>query len=326
MRKLSLTILTMLAMAGASSALADPIGYAINSRGNFEDDTQVFALWRIDLATGAETYVGWTGAGINYTDIEGLALDSDGNLFGADDDTNSLLRISRSTGAPTPVGGSAGNMGLAEGQMMDFGMTFDCEDRLWVSSEVEQTLYEADPKTGLLSVAGSEGALDAPVTGIAARGDQMFGIGQGSYRESSGGPDLRDAPYLFSIDPESGTADKIGPLGDSEVGLYHNAGLAFDEDGQLWAIVDRRDLNGQDLPSLVLRIDPETGQAEVVSETIVGIESLTIAPPGGCNAASENGDEPAEDEPPFVIPTLNPAGLAFLVLMLAGLAMWRIRA
>ncbi len=310
-------------LLASTAALADPMGYAINSRGNFQDDSQVFALWQINLATGQETYVGWTGAGIIYTDVEGLAFDSQGVLFGADDDTNTLLRISTQTGSATPIGGSNGNMGLPGSQIMDFGMTFDCEGSLWLSSDVRKEFYQADPDTGQLTLVGSAGSLGAPITGLAAWGDEVYGIGQGSHRPDSNGPDLVDSPYLYRIDTDSGTAETIGYLGDS-VGLYHNAGLAFDGDGKLWAIVDRRDINGQDLSSRILRIDPDTGSAQVVAETIVGIESLAITPPGGCDGDPGGNGEPVEGAP-HVVPVFGPGGLLVLLVLLLSVALVRLR-
>jgi len=100
--------------------------------------------------------------------------------------------------------------------------------------------------------------------------------------------------------------------------------LAFDSDGTLWAITDRRNINNRltDEPSQILRIDVNTGTATLVSSTTeVGFESLAIAPPAGC-ATDVHGDGDYAR-----IPALNPVGrlLTIFVLLLAGLVFLRKR-
>src|SRR5690625_2499730 len=65
-------LLTLILMV-SGVAWAQPHGYAVNSRGDFDDDSRVFALWRIDLSSGEAGYVGDTGQG-EFIDVEGLAF------------------------------------------------------------------------------------------------------------------------------------------------------------------------------------------------------------------------------------------------------------
>ncbi|NBD96331.1 MAG: hypothetical protein GVY11_07650 [Gammaproteobacteria bacterium] len=262
----------------------------------------VNALWRIDLATGEAEYVGWTG----YIDLEALALDVEGVLFGADDDTKTLLRVSQVTGLALPLGGIGNrfNMGVALDSSMDFGMAIDCQGGGLVLSEIEQTLFRADLNDGRLSPVGEPGSLGVPLTDIAVYGQDAFGIGVGSNSAQSDA-----APNLYRVDLDTGATELIGPLG-SEVGPYNNAGLAFDDQGQLWAITDRRAIGGGDFPSEILRIDPETGLAEKVAETLVGIESLAIAAPAPCDATVRGA--PRARAVPL-------AGWPVLLLLMAGL-------
>ena len=73
----------------------------------------------------------------------------------------------------------------------------------------------------------------------------------------------------------------------TSISKYDQAGLAFDADGNLWAITDRRIINDKSAanePSEILRIDLETGAATHVWTTReVGFESLAIASPLACN-------------------------------------------
>jgi sugar lactone lactonase YvrE len=297
-------VVLTVALAASVFAWAQPEGFAINSRGYDLDDSRVAALWRIDLQTGDSQYVGWTGR-TGFIDVEGLAFDAQGRLFGADDSTNSLLRIGTSTGSGLAVASESGNMGIPLGQSMDFGMTFTCDGRLLVSSATQENLYWADPDTGLLTAIGNIGA---PIVDLAAVGDRIFGIGLGT--DDSGN---RLAANLYEINPEAPSAEIIGPLGDA-ASPYIQAGLSVDDEGQLWAITDRNSVppSLDRLPSEVLRIDSVTGEATKVAETLVGIESLAISASGGCSRGALTE--------PTAISTLSGPGqwlLALLLLMVA---------
>lgn len=303
------SVLLVVLLAASAFAWAQPHGYSINSRGNMLDDSRVFALWRIDLATGEETYIGWTGQG-DFIDIEGLAFSPDERLFGADDSTHTLVRIGTSTGTAVPVGGASPNMGIPTGTSMDFGLTFTCEGELLASSAGEETLYRADPDSGELELVGE---LDVPIVDMASIGETIYGIGLGT---DGDGNSL--APNLYRIDAEAPEAELIGPLGSS-ASPYIQAGLAADGDGNLWAITDRNRIGGSssELPSEILQVDPDSGSATRVAETIVGIESLAIAPPGDCDRGGPVSPE--------AIPLLSSTTRWLLVLALGGLAVFQLR-
>lgn len=293
------------AMTAACSLWADPIGYSVNSRGVDRDDQRVNALWRINLSSGEAEYVGWT----SFIDLEALAFSPDSLLYGADDESNTLVRVSTVTGLAQPVGGANNrfNTGLLPlNRKLDFGMSFTCDGELFVVSDVEQSLFLADLESGSLRLIGASGALGAPITDIAVRGSDVYGIGVGL---SSDGQSA--SPNLYRIDLQTPSAELIGPLG-LEAAPYNNAGLSFDEAGKLWAITDRRAVGGRDLASQVLLIDTESGNATLVSESIIGLESLAIAPPSQCD---RDAGQPAPAEP---IPIMSKSGLAvFIFLTLA---------
>ena len=312
----------VLAVTLTASALlcAQPFGYSINSRGDFSDNTRVFALWRVNLADGGVEYIGWTGQG-DFTDIEGLAFDSEERLFGIDDDQNALLRIGTSTGNAIAVGGAVGNTGIPIGTTMDFGMTFACDGELLVSSAATSELFLADVETGKLERIGDMGVR---IVDLATIGDVIYGIGLGTDRNGN-----TVAPNLYRVDAADGSTELIGALGD-QARPYNQAGLAADADGQLWAITDRNrvfgDSDTEARPSDILRITPETGRAVRVAETIVGIESLAIAPPSQCNSLNgDEGDQNDDDIDAEAVPVMSGTGRWVMVLLLAGLAVWRLR-
>jgi hypothetical protein len=304
----------------AINANGAPWAYSVNSdSGSSNEDS----LYQINLATGEDHRKGELISVTLYDhiDTEGLAFDSDNTLWGIDDATLTLFPINTVSGA-IPFGEIIDvSTVFPSGGANDFGMTFSCDNSLYVTSVITDTLYRIDLD------AGSEeaiGALGANISAIAAIGSptKLYGLGNGQFVSGD-----TDSPDLYSIDASTGAATLIGPLG-SEAGEYNQGGLAFDSDGTLWAITDRRVINGDiaDLSSQILRIDVDTGTATLVSTTSeVGFESLAIGPPTACSITRDTDDE---DEDEFQgIPTLNQSGrlLAIFVLMLAGILTLRRR-
>ncbi len=296
-------------VAVSVSVCAEPFAWAVNSRGNEIDSQRVDALWRVDLANGNAEYIGWTG----FLDLEALALDAQGTLFGADDDTKTLVRVSQISGLAIPVGGvtNRANMGVSALVSFDFGMTLDCAGQAYVVSNTQQSLYLADLETGALTLVGNSGSLGAPITDLAIRGNEAFGIGVGLNADGS-----TAAPELYAINLDDGTAELIGPLG-AAANPYNNAGLAFDAEGTLWAMTDRRAVPGGDFPSEILRIDPATGQAEKVAESIVGFESLAIVPTSGCILGTPDAA--------LGVSTLSRSTLVLLALLAAFIGLVQLR-
>lgn len=286
------------------SGQAAPFAMSVNSDG--PDASTSDSLFLIDLADGSTQLIGKvrpTDNTIN-SDIEGLAFDVEGTLYGVDDADETLLRINTQTGIATSVTGNAFNLQLGSGLIYDFGMTFTCDNTILVSSDQTQTLYSAEIGNPQARVIGATNSLFLPITGIASWGDSVYGIGQGV-------DDIQQTliPNLYSIDPVNGTTSLIGPLGGL-VAPYTDAGLAFDEEGQLWALTDRSNFGPLGSGSELVRIDHETGAAQqVILVDVIGFESLAITAPGGCR--SLNGDGPEG------IPAAGNTGLVLLSLILA---------
>ena len=282
-------------------AHAGPFGYVVNSDSTDPaiPDSHIDNLYRIDLATGTAERLGPTG----FLDIEGLAFGLDDTLYAVDDESKTLLRLSTETGQGTPVSGTQNNLGIPLQMPFDFGMTVGCSGAVLISSDNQAVLLEADiEQDGSAEEIG--GTQQAPLTALASRGETLLGLGDGS------------SPNLYSVDSADGSVEMIGAL--SNAATYTDAGMDYDSTGQLWAVTDRGE---QSAPSQILRIDGETGEATPVAETISGVESLAIGPPGDCQPAGP-GPNP-EDVP--TLSKLNLAAMA-LVLLLAGGLLARARA
>jgi hypothetical protein len=273
------------------TAVADPVGYVVG----FD------RLYRIDLASGQATSVG----AIGFNDVEGLAFAVDGSLYGVADATagsgsgatDLLIRIDTSTGVGSLVAPLQGLGGLGPGGNLDYGLTFTCDARLWLSSDSTGQLWEVMPGSATVRLVGSMGQ---PISGLAARGNDLYGISVGAQ------------PSLFRIDTSNAFTALVGALGAG--GVIDDAGLDFDASGQLWATLDPEPVAVG--ASRVARIDAATGRATVTansSVSLVGLEGLAIASAGGCGPVG--GVTPPA---PRQIPGPGPIALALLALIAAA--------
>lgn len=294
-----------LTLACASVAQAEPMAYAAG----FDD------LFRIDLATGQATRIGAFGGsgGVAFADVEGLAIAPDGTLYGVADAQKLLFRVDTTTGDATLVGALRENdQPIASDTNLDFGIAFTCDGRLWLSSDKRERLWEVDPGTGNVRVVGPTGA---KLSGLAARGNRLVGIGA----EGSEG--------LYTVDRETGASSLIAAL--SPHSNFADAGLDFDAEGQLWAV---RDYFPPEPTSDIVRIDVTNGVIASVSAvsfaqgvTDKEIETIAIAAPGGCTGTGPvvppGGVAPGVQQ----IPATDRGALALLATLLAGLAAYALR-
>jgi len=196
-------------------------------------------LYSIDLASGVATRIGPTG----YTDIEGLAFDVNGVLYGYDDTAEELVTLNLATGVATPVGHSG--LGVTE-----VGLAFDDLGALYLSNEVPHVLYRLNPHTG---VAVPVGLQSQSICGLAFRNGVMYGLG-GSNTDN-----------LVSVNRTNGAVTAIGPLGISLV----DGGIDFDTNGVLWGLEEGGRL---------FTINPASGATTVVAGIGNGFEGLAISP------------------------------------------------
>lgn len=278
-------------LAGALP-LAAQTGYSVRSDGNDRQDDVLFA---IDLKTGQATPIGPTG----FEDVEGLTFDrACKTLYAVDDVTDRLLTCDVETGACRQVG----NLGV---DITDTGLAFGSDLQLYMSTDAPKNpfvLYRVDAATGAATAIGEPGQ---EITGLAANIDGLFGLG-GDSRSN-----------LVQINPVTGAAEPIGPLGTVEP---RDGGLDFDADGVLWGIEDA----GLRNPSRVFTVDPETGAATVVAavhledgSVIGGFEGLAVKE-GVCSVVIQGGA-------PQQIPTLGEWGLAALAALVTGAGLFVIR-
>jgi hypothetical protein len=269
-------IILSFAAAFSMTVNAAPDGYSINSDSASVDTD---SLYRIDLATGTHTRLGRVQSlGQTKLDVEGLAFSPDGTLYGVDDESMKLFPINTDNGAVINQQ-EVSIIGMPASGGNDFGLTFACDGILYATSVSGKSLHQInlDGSTTLI------GNLGQNISALAAYGNpvQLYGLSNGLLANQNA-----DTRSLYSINTSTGAATLIGALGNA-AGSYNEAGLAFDNDGQLWGITDRRAAPGGPFGSQVLRIDTATGVATLQSTTVeTGFESLAITVPRGCETGN----------------------------------------
>lgn len=240
-RRAAAGLAVLAVFVGLAPQAAATTGFSVGS--DLDDN-----LYRIELETGAKTPVGPVGFG----DVEGLAFDAGGALFGFDDVTNQLLRIDLGSGAGTAVGPS----GITP---TDVGLDFNCQSSPFLSVDAPEpfNFHRVDVSTGAGTVIGPQGVR---VTGLGSDGHTLFGL--------TGDEDNR----TVIMNTATGAATPVGPTGI----LLSDGGLAGAPDGTIWGVADN--VTGQ-----VFTIDKQTGAATQRSTLgSAGYESLAIDAPSLC--------------------------------------------
>ncbi|MCW8870229.1 MAG: hypothetical protein OQK49_05940 [Proteobacteria bacterium] len=255
----------------------------------------------IDLNTG--DFVSFGRIADPYIGIEGMAISANDIIYGADDNTKTLVQIDVSDARALPVANVNQNFGFGNVQENhDYGMTFSCDGHLFLAVKHNQNLYDVNPETGQAELIGHTGH---NFTSLASWDNRLYGVASGDFN-------------LYEIDTETAEASLVGPLGDLGGGVeLYGSGMSFDADGQLWMIINLR-LSDPLNPfnSRIFKIDTETGQADYISETLVGVESLAIANGQGCARGT-----PVVEQ----IPVLDTISLWLLILTILPLGIVAVR-
>lgn len=284
---------------------AEPFSFAVAP--DLTAVPQTYRLLQIDLANGATTTVGRIG----YFDVEGLAMAPDGTLYGVSDQNKTLITIDTSFGRGTAVGSGNSNFGSeipnTANTPLDFGLSFSCDGRLWMSSDTTGKFWEINRNTGAARLVGSMGA---NISGLAATGNGMYGVGVEGDRG------------LYKINLDTGAATRIGSA--AGIAPFVDAGFDADSAGNLWAVLDYNpppnsrpgDLGKQ---SDLVRIDAVTGAFTYVSKTVPEVEGLAIGRVQACNVP--NGPGPVVP----VVPVNAYQALGMLGLLVLGFGLLQVR-
>ncbi|MCB1570162.1 MAG: hypothetical protein KDI72_03700, partial [Xanthomonadales bacterium] len=187
----------VLLIAPFSPAMAQTVGYGLA----FDE------LYRIDLSARQASYVGQAGnfAGQPFGFLKGLTFGPGNTLYAVSDSLSQkpLVTINTTSGAASYVAALNLTGGTGQFNSLDFGAAFTCDGQMWLSSATAGKLWKVSPSNGATTVVGN---LGQTVTGLAARGNELFGAGG------------RGNNSLYRIDTATGAAQLIGGFGAANSG------------------------------------------------------------------------------------------------------------
>jgi hypothetical protein len=264
-------------------------------------------LYRIDLTTHEATRVGAAGrySGQIIGNISGLSATSEDAFYAISGAIKVLVRVDPDSGQAVVVGdlGLTGQGDPTRNDALDLNMAAGCGGTLWLSSAFANKLWSVDRTTGAARLVGSTGHA---LTGVVARGRQLYGVGG------------KGDNTFYRVDPATGAATAIGAFGGEVTRWVNSISMSFDEAGTLWAVINYvPPEHDTDVPadwSDLATIDPATGKVHVIGPITgpdslkkVGMKGFTTGPaPCGTNAPS-----PAPIDSPWMLALL--AGLLALV-------------
>src|SRR6266496_4278817 len=202
---------------GSAARFNNPFGVATDSSGNvYVADSGNNTIRKITPAGAVTTLAGLagitgnadgTGSAARFSNPEGVATDSSGNVYVGDTYNNTIRKISPA-GVVTTLAGLAGSGGSDDGTgsaarfYLPVGMATDSSGNVYVADTFNYTIRKISPAgvvTTLAGLAGFPGSDDG--TGSAAR----FSFPEGVATDSSGN--------VYVADTSNHTIRKITPAG-----------------------------------------------------------------------------------------------------------------
>ncbi len=202
---------------GTSASFYEPRALAIDSAGTLyvadyfyhiiRKITSAGVVTTIAGTVGAEGYLDGTGTATKFKGVNGIAVDSSGNVFVADEG-NAVIRKITSAGVVSTFVGTAGATGLTDGTgaaarlTAPRGLRTDSAGNLYFSDNRANTIRKATPAGVVTTLAGTASvAGSADATGTSA----TFNGPSGLVLDSSGN--------IYVADSSNDTIRRITPAG-----------------------------------------------------------------------------------------------------------------
>ncbi len=203
--------------SGTAAKFYEPRGVAVDSAGNLYVADYFYSIVRKVTAAGVVTTLAGTagvtgstdatGSAARFRDLNGIAVDSAGNVY-VTDTSNRTVRKITAAGVVTTFLGTAGSSGFSDGTGATArfgeprGLAIDSADNLYIADYGTQTIRKATAAGVVTTLAGTAplpGSTDA--TGAAARFNSPSGVAVDS------------AGNVYVADAENDTIRKITAAG-----------------------------------------------------------------------------------------------------------------
>jgi len=310
-----------------------PEGVAVDSSGNvFIADTLNDRIRMVDASTGLISTVAGNGSGgfsgdggdatlASLNRPRGLAVDSSGNLFIADEGNHRIRKVEAGTGLISTVagngsGGFSGDGGLATLGSINSpsGVAVDSSGNLFIADKNNNRIRKVEANTGLISTVAGNGTSDtsgagdggdATLAGMAAPFDVAVDSSGNLFIADAGGHRIRKVDVSTGIISTVAGDGSNGFKGDGGAatlaGLTFPVGVAVDSSGNLF-IAERLDNRIRQVAAGFTLDDasPDDGDGIEPSLTItdlpVGSYDITEVLPDGwqldsttCTGGSDSG-------------------------------------
>ena len=265
---------------GSSARFSYPRGVVFDNSGNLiVTDTNNYSLRSINSSGVVTTLAGpyklfnGTGSAARFNTPIALALDSQRNVFVADNSNHTIRKITP-TGIVTTFAGQEGVMGSSDGTGVTArfnspnGIAIDRSDNLYVTDSENSTIRKITPAGVVTTFAGTAGATGSTDgTGVATR----FNIPQGIaidrennlYVADSENFTIRKITPASVVSTFAGTAGNYGHVDDTGAAaqFYYPISLTVDHEGNIF--VADCDLSDSDFYG-IRKITP-TGEVSTVA-------------------------------------------------------------
>jgi len=251
-----------------SAGLNHPIGVAVDSIGNlYIADSDNNVIRKVTAATGIISTIVGTGAPVVFnadgdggpaasaelSEPYGIALDSIGNLYIADD--TRIRMVAAATGIINTVAGNgvfgySGDGGQAVAAQLNFatGVAVDSEGNLYIADQANSAIRQVTAATGIIGTVVGNGVFGYSGDGrpaISAQLNEPYGVAV----DSSGNLYIADtdnnvirkvtaATGTISTFAGNGISNSLLPVGDggpaASAQLNQPHGVAFDSSGNLY--------------------------------------------------------------------------------------------